>query len=40
MKKEYEAPQVLDHQVIQFETTASGDCDDDNGKGGGWGKKH
>lgn len=40
MKKIYEAPQVLTHQTIQFETTASGDCDDKGGKGWGKGGKH
>jgi len=32
MKKSYEAPKVLDHQMIQFETTASGKKDKDKDK--------
>ncbi|PFG15029.1 hypothetical protein ATG70_3274 [Bacillus sp. es.036] len=32
MKKVYEAPQVLAHQMIQFETTASGKKDKDKDK--------
>lgn len=34
MKRTYEAPKVIDHQMIQFETKASGKKDKDDKKKG------